>query len=212
MSVSYNDHGALAPRMTSTAPSIIDRATDKLGVRAVLRLGVGMYGEVWRTTDGVLKVSRDPFELDLLRYGARYGLRGLPTMMHGPQDVGDGYYAYEREALGDLGIIDTIFPSHALEQVARLDIFKEVSLQSYDRVVWHDPEVERGLPLIAETLRHARERGHLIFDLAPRNLGVRLSTGETVIRDGRLSRWPRPTTVGLGNDCGQRDDAPHGRL
>lgn len=168
--------------------NVVERATSKLGVRAVQKLGVGTYGEVWRTTDGVLKVSRDPFELDLLRYGARYALRGLPRMLHDPEAVGDDYYAYEREALGDLGVLDIVFPSHALEQIARLDVFKEVSLAAYDRIVWHDREVERTLPAITEALRHAREKGFLIFDLAPRNLGVRSETGETVIRDGRMMR------------------------
>lgn len=149
-------------------------------------LGTGTFGEAWRTERGVLKITRDPLELELLSFGTSHGLRGLPKVLRPPVPISFQFYAYEREDLRDLPTSLRFFPTQGLINVTRLDPLKEVSIAAYDTIVWHDPSLERDMPLITETLRVARSEGALVADLAFRNLGLRPASGETVIRDGRM--------------------------
>lgn len=165
-----------------------DRAQKKLGIELFGPLGDGVFGEVHRTKHGVLKITRDPLELNLVTFGLSKSLPGLPRVLSPPTPIYRDFQAYEREELDDLGWLDQLLPSRALEQLGHLTVFREISMTAYDRIVWHDRDVEREFPEICEALRAARHQDALVFDLAPRNLGVRKATGETVIRDGRMMR------------------------
>lgn len=150
-------------------------------------LGHGHFGGAWATPRRtVLKVTSDPTEIALIELGVSHRLRGLPVVWQGPIVCSGDTFAYEREALDDLSILDFSLDRLSIIAKPTIPLPWEARLRAYDEKIY-SPELAREFPLIMETLQRLRRHGRVVWDLKRNNLGLRGQ--DIVIRDGRCIRF-----------------------
>jgi len=164
-------------------------ACHRFGVQpsSLRHLGDGHFGSAWETSrKTVLKITKDPREIDLVDLGLRHRLAGLPVIWQGPIVCDESTFAYEREALDNLPMFSGSL--QCLSDIAKppAPVSWEKRLSSYDRQI-ESETLHRDFPLVIEALRSLRPLGRAVWDLKASNLGLR---GEDiVIRDGRCIRF-----------------------
>ena len=164
-------------------------ACHRFGIQpsTLLHLGDGHFGSAWETSrKTVLKVTRDPREIDLVDLGIRHRLPGLPVIWQGPIVCDGATFAYEREALDSLPMLSGSL--QCLSKIAKpmAPTPWEKRLSDYDQQIASE-SLHGDFPLVIEALRSLRPLGRAVWDLKASNLGLR--GDDIVIRDGRCIRF-----------------------